>query len=158
MANRWGSNGNSDRLSLGGPPKSLQMMTAAMKLKDTCSLEGKLLGSVVKGRDITLPTKVHIVKAMIFPVVMYGCESWIIKKAERQKNQYFWIMVLERTLESPLDSKIKPVNPKRNQPWIFTGRTDAEAEAPILLVTWCQELTHWKRLKAKEVGSRGWDS
>ena len=58
--------------------KSLQMVTAAKKLKDTCSLEGKLLGSVVKGRDIILPTKVHTVKAMIFPVVMYGCESWTI--------------------------------------------------------------------------------
>ena len=54
------------------------MVTAAKKLKDTCSLEGKLLGSVVKGRDIILPTKVHTVKAMIFPVVMYGCESWTI--------------------------------------------------------------------------------
>ena len=63
-------------------PKSLQMMTAAMKLKDTCFLEGKLLGSVVKGRDITLLTKVHIVKVMVFLVFMYGCESWSIKKAE----------------------------------------------------------------------------
>ena len=57
------------------------MVTAAKKLKDTCSLEGKLLGSVVKGRDIILPTKVHTVKAMIFPVVMYGSESWTVKKA-----------------------------------------------------------------------------
>ena len=70
-------------------PKSLQMMTAAMKLKDTCFLEGKLLGSVVKGRDITLLTKVHIVKAMVFPVVMYGCESWTIKKAERPRIDAF---------------------------------------------------------------------
>ena len=68
----------------GGPPKSLQMVTAAMKLKDTCSLEGikvmTNLGSILKSRDITLPTKVHLVKVMVFPVVMYGCESWTIKK------------------------------------------------------------------------------
>ena len=63
-------------------PKSLQMVIAVMKLKDACSLEGKL-DSILKSRDITLPTKVHLVKAMVFPVVMYGCESWTVKKAER---------------------------------------------------------------------------
>ena len=65
---------------------------------------------------------------------MYGCESWTIKKAECQRiNWCFWIVVPEKILESPLDSKeIKPVNPEGNQPWIFIGRTDAEAEAPIL--------------------------
>ena len=67
-------------------PKSLQMVTAAMKLKDTYSLDGKLcLDSIFKSRDITLPTKVHLVKAMVFPVVMYGCESWTVKKAERRR-------------------------------------------------------------------------
>ena len=67
-----------------GAPKSLQMVTAAMKLKDAYSLEEKLdnLDSILKSRDITLLTKVHLVKAMIFPIVMYGCESWTIKKAE----------------------------------------------------------------------------
>ena len=65
-------------------PKSLWTVTAAMKFKDVCSLEGKLtnLDSVLKNRDVNLPTKVHIVKVMIFPVVMYGCESWTINKAE----------------------------------------------------------------------------
>ena len=66
-------------------PKSLQMVTAAMKLKDPCSLEKKTmtnLDSILQSRDITLPTKVHLVKPMVFPVVMYGCESWTIKKAE----------------------------------------------------------------------------
>ena len=77
MANRQGNNGNSERL-FSWAPKSLQMATAAMKLKDTCSLEEKLL----KSRDITLLTKVSLVKAMVFPVVMYGYESWTIKKAE----------------------------------------------------------------------------
>ena len=69
----------------GGTPKSLQMVTAAMKLKDAYSLEGKVmtnLDSIFKSRDITLLTKVSLVKAMVFPVVMYGCESWTVKKAE----------------------------------------------------------------------------
>ena len=80
MANRWGNND-----SILGAPKSLQMVTAAMKLKDACSLEEKAminLDSILKSRDITLPTKVCLVKAMDFPVVMYGCESWTINKAE----------------------------------------------------------------------------
>ena len=68
-----------------GAPKSLQMVIAAMKLKDAYSLEEKLtnLGSIFKSRDITLPTKVRLVTAMVSPVVMYGCESWTAKKAER---------------------------------------------------------------------------
>ena len=64
-----------------GAPKSMQMVTAAMKLKDACSLEENL-DSILKSRYITLPTKVHLVKAMVLPVVMYGCESWTVKKAE----------------------------------------------------------------------------
>ena len=86
MGNRWGNIGNSVRLYFWGAPKSLTMVIAAMKLKDACSLEGKLmtnLDSIFKSRDITLPTKVRLVKAMVFPVVMYGCESWTVKKAER---------------------------------------------------------------------------
>ena len=70
-------------------------------------------GSILKSRDIALPTKIHLVKAMVLLVVMYGCESWTIKKAECRRID----MVLEKTLESPLDSKeIKSVNPKINQP------------------------------------------
>ena len=71
------------------------------------------LESIFKSRDITLPTKFHLVKAMVFPVVMYGCESWAIKKAERSRIDAFEL-VLEQTLESPLDCKIKPVNGKGN--------------------------------------------
>ena len=75
------------------------------------------LDSILKSRDITLPTKVHLVKAVVFPVVMSGCESWTIKKVERQRIDGFWAVVLEKALESPLDCKeIKPVNPKGNQP------------------------------------------
>ena len=90
------------------------------------------LDSILKNRNITLLTKVHIVKAMIFPVVVYGCESWTIKKAECQRTDAFELWCWRRIL-IPLDSKeIKPVNPKGNQPSIFIGRTDAEADAPIL--------------------------
>ena len=74
------------------------------------------LDSIYKSRDITLPTKVHLVKAMVFPVVMYGCESWTVKKAEHQRIDIFETVVLEKSLESPLGCKeIKPVNPKGNQ-------------------------------------------
>ena len=86
------------------------------------------LDSVLKSRDVTLVTKVCIVKAMVFPLVMYSCESGTIKKAECQR---IWTAVLEKTLVSPLDSKeIQPVHPKGSQPWVFIGRTDAKA--PIL--------------------------
>ena len=74
------------------------------------------LDGILKSRDITLPIKVRLVKAMVFPVVMYGCESWTINKAEHQRIDIFETVVLEKTLESPLDSKeIQPVNPKGNQ-------------------------------------------
>ena len=91
------------------------------------------LDSILKNRDITLPTKFHIVKAMVFPVVMYGCESWTVKKGWTPKNWCLQTVVLEKTVESLLDYKeIQPVHPKRNQRLIFIGRTEAEAETPIL--------------------------
>ena len=90
------------------------------------------LDSILKHRDITLPTKVHLVKAMVFSVT-YGCESWDYKESWMPKNWCFWTVVLEKTLESPLNCKeIQPVNLKGNPSWIFTGRTDAETETPIL--------------------------
>ena len=93
------------------------------------------LDSILKSRDITLPTKVHLVKAMVFPVVMYGCKVWMWdhKESLALKNWCFWTVVLEKTLENPLDCKeIKPVSPKRNPSWMVIGRTDAEAKTPIL--------------------------
>ena len=91
------------------------------------------LGSVLNSRDITLPTKVCLVKAMVFSTGRVWIWELDYKESWDPKNWCFWTVVLEKTLESPLDSKeIKPVNPKGNQPWIFTGRTDAEAEAPVL--------------------------
>ena len=90
------------------------------------------LDSIFKSRDITLPTKVQLVKAMVFPVVINGCESWTVKKAECQRIDAFELWLLEKTLERPLDYKeIQPVHPK-DQSWVFIGRTDAEAETPIL--------------------------
>ena len=90
------------------------------------------LGSTVKSRDITLPTKVHLVKAMVFPVVMYGCESWTVKKAEYQRIDAFELWCWRRLLR-PLDSKeIQPVHSEGDQPWDFFGRNDAKAETPIL--------------------------
>ena len=92
------------------------------------------LDSILKSGDITLSTKVCLVKAMVFPVVMYGCESWTLdyKESWTLKNWCFWTVVLEKTPESPLDCKeIQPVYAK-DQSWVFIGRTDVEAETPIL--------------------------
>ena len=90
------------------------------------------LDSLLRSRDVTLPTKIHLVKAVVFPVVMYGCESWTIKKAECQRIDAFELCVLEKTLESPMNCKeIQPVHPKGNQASIFIGRNDAEAETPV---------------------------
>ena len=76
------------------------------------------LDSILKSRDIILPTKVHLVKAMVFPVVMYGCESWTVKKA-KHRSWCFWSVVLEKTLESPLDCKeIQPIHSKGDQSWV----------------------------------------
>ena len=137
MANRWG---NSDNF-LGLQNHCGGVYSHEIK---RCSLLGRKavtnLDSVFKSRDIILLTKVRIVEAMIFPVVMYRCEldhkeSWVLK------NWCFWTMVLEKTLESPLDCKeIKSVNSKGNQPWIFIERTDAEAGVPIL---WPPDEKNW---------------
>ena len=90
------------------------------------------LDSIFKSRDITLLTKVWLVKAMVFPVVMYGCESWTVKKAEHQRIDAFETVVLEKMLVGRLDYKeTQPLHPKGDQSWVFIGRTDVEAETPI---------------------------
>ena len=104
------------------------------------------LDSILNSRDITLPTKLCLVKAMDFPVVIYGCESWTMKKAECWRIDAFDLWCW-KTPESPLNCKeIQPVHPKGDQFWVFIGRTDAEAETPILWpphvkswLTWCWE-------------------
>ena len=111
------------------------------------------LDSMSKSRDITLPIKVHLVKAMVFPVVMYGCENWTVKKPEHKIIDAFWAVVLEKTLKSPLDCKeIQPVHPKEDQSWVFIGRTDAEAETPIL---WLPHVKCWLIGKDPDSG-RDW--
>ena len=111
------------------------------------------LDSILKSRDITLSTKVHLVKAIVFPVVMYACESWTVKKAERQKNWCFWTVVLGKTLESPLDCKeVQPVHSKEDQSWVFFGRNDAKAETPVL---WPSHAKSWLTGKDSDAG-RDW--
>jgi len=122
------------------------------------------LDSILKSRDITLPTKVRLVKAMVFPVVMYGCESWTVKKAKRQRVDAFELWCWEKRLESPLDWKeIQPVHSKGNvlnihwKDWHWSWSSST-------LATCCEELTHlkrpwcWERLKAGGEGDDGgWD-
>ena len=90
------------------------------------------LDNILKSRDNSLPTKVQLVKAIVFPVVMYGCESWTVKKAEHRRTAAFELWCWRRLL-SPLDCKeIQPVHSEGDQPWVFFGRNDAEAETPVL--------------------------
>ena len=154
-------------------------VTVAMKLKDTCSLEEKLmtnLDSILKSRAITLPTKVHVVKAMVFPVVMYGCESWTIKKTEHWRTDAFelWCWRLLRvswTARRSNQSILKEISPtspglKEIRP-VFIGihwKDWCWSQNSNTLDTWCEELTYlkrvwcWERLKTGEEGDdRGWD-
>ena len=89
------------------------------------------LDSILKSRDITLSTKVCLVKAMVFPIVMYGCDSWTIKKAEHQRIGAFELWCWRRFLRVLDCKEIQPVHPKADQSWVFIGRTDVEAETPI---------------------------
>ena len=110
------------------------------------------LDSIFKSRDITLPTKVHLVKDMVFPVVMYGCESWTVKKAECWRIDAFELWCWRR-FESPLDCKeIQPVRSKGDQSWVFFGRNDAKAEAPVL---WPPHVKSWLIGKDSDAG-RDW--
>ena len=116
-------------------PKSQQMVIAAMKLKICLLLGRKImtsLDSILKSRDITLSTSIRLLKAMVFPVVMYGCESWTLKKAEHRRIEAFELWCWRRLVRVLGLKEIQPVNPKGNQSWIFIRRTDAEAETPIL--------------------------
>ena len=156
MTNRWGNSGWlyfwGSKITADGD-RSCEIKTLLGRKAMTN------LDSIFKSREITLSIKVRVVKTKVFPVVMYGCESWTVKKAEHWRIDAFELWCW-RTLESPLDCKeIKTVNLKGNQPWIFIGRTEAEAVNSNALATWCKELTHWKRpwwwgrLKAKGEGT-----
>ena len=158
----WGNNGNRDLIFLGS--KVTAGGHCSHEIKRRLLLGRKvmtILDSILKNKDITLPTKVHLVQVMVFPVVMYGWEldhkeSWALK------NWCFWTVVLEKTLESPLDYKeTQSVHSKGGQSWIFIGRTDAEAETPIF---WLPDAKNWligknwERLLGKIEGRRrmGW--
>ena len=112
------------------------MVTAAMKLKERLLLGRKAvtnLDSILKSRAITLLTKVHLVKALAFPVVMCGCESWTIKKTDHWRIDAFGLWCWRRLLRVPWTARrSNQSNPKGSKSWIFIRRTDAEAEAPIL--------------------------
>ena len=111
------------------------------------------LDSILKSREVTLPIKVCLVKAMVFPIVMYGCESWTIKKGECWRIDAFWTVALEKTLKSPMDCKeIQPAHSKGNQSWIFIGRTDTEAETPVL---WPPDANNWLIGKDPDAGKDG---
>ena len=143
MVNKWRNSGNSDRLYFLGLQNHCQWWLQSWNYRYLL-LGRKVitnLDNILKSRDITLPTKVCLVKAMVLPVVVYGCDH---------KNWCFWTVVLEKTLESPLDCKeIKPGNPKGNQSGIFIGRTDAKAEAPIL---WPPDAKNWLIWKDPDAG------
>ena len=107
-----------------------------------------MIDSILKSRDIPLSTQVHLLQAMVFPVVIYGCEL-DYKESSSLKKWCFWTVVLEKTLENPLDCKeIQPVHPK-DQSWVFIGRTDAKAETPVL---WPPHAKSWLIGKDPDAG------
>ena len=152
MANRWGNNRTeTDFIFLGS--KVTADGDCSHEIKRFCSLEEKQWSTLTAywKAETTLPTKVHLVKAMVFPVVMYGW-MWELdyKESWAPKNWCFRTVVLDKTLESPLDCKeIQPVHPRGNEFWIFIGRTDIEAETPIL---WPPYVKNWLIWKDPDVG------
>ena len=147
-------------------PESLQMVTAAMKLKDACSY-GKVmtnLDNMCESRDITLPTEVHLVKAVVFPVVIYGCENWNIKKAEHWRIDAFEMWCWRRLLRV-LGLQGEPTSPSQRQSVLNIWWKDwCRSWNSSTLATWCEELPHlkrpwcWERLKmGKEGINREWD-
>ena len=162
MANRWGSNENCERLYFGGLQKLLQMVTADMQLKDTCSLEEKLWQSRqhIKKQRRYFANKVPssqnygFSSSHVWIHELDYKESWSSKKKKKeswsQKKWCLWTVVLEKTLESPLDCKeIQPVHPEGDQSWKFIGKTDGKAEAPIL---WPPDAKNWLIWKDPDAG------
>ena len=144
-----GKSRNSDRFYFLGPPITADG-DCSQKIKRCLLLGRKVItniDSILKGRDITLPAKICLVKAMVFPVVMYGFENWTIKKAEHQRIDAFELWYWGRLLR--VFKEIQPVHPKGNQSWIFIGRADAEAETLIL---WSPDVKNWLIRKDPDVG------
>ena len=136
-------------------PESLQRVNCTHEIKIRMLLGRKTvtnLGSILKSRYITLLTKVYLVKAMVFLVIMFGWESWTIKKAEHQRIDAFELWWWRR-LERPLEYKeIKLVSPQGHQSWIFIRRTDAEVETAIL---WPPDTKNWLIEKDPDTGKDG---
>ena len=137
MINRWGNNGNSERLCFLGS-KITADGDCSHEMKRRLLLGRKAmtnLDDIFKSRDITLPTKVHLVKATVFPVVMYGCESWTVKKTECRKIYSFELWGWRRLLRVPWTARRSNQSIlKETQSWVFIERTDTETEALILWV------------------------
>ena len=167
MTNRWGNNGNSDKLYFGGS-KITAGGDYSHEIQKRLLFGRKVmtnLDGILKSRDITLLTKVDIVKAMVFSAVMYGCKNWTVKKAEHQRIDAFelrcWrrLLTVSWTTRRSNQSILEEINPEcsleRLSGWSWNSNT---------LATWCEELTHlkrpwcWERLRAGGEGSnRGWD-
>ena len=165
MAHRRGNNGVTDFIFLGS--KITADDDYSHEIKRHLLLRRKAmtnLDSISKSRDITLPTKVHLVKTLVFPVVMYGCDSWTIKKAERWRIDAFELQCWRRLLRVPWRARrssqsiLKEISPEYSlKDWCRSWNSNT-------LATWCEELTHlkrpwcWERLKAGGKGDdRGWD-
>ena len=143
MANRWGNNGKSDRLYFNWALKSLH------EIKTLASWKKRIL----KSRDTTLPTKFCLVKAVVFPGVMYGGESRTIKNAEHQRIDAFEVWCWRRLLRVPWTEKeIQPVHPKGDRSWVFIGGTDIE---PQTLLLWPPDAKSWLIWKDPDAG-KGW--
>ena len=152
MANRWENNGNSDRLFFWAP-KSLQMVDCSLEIKRHLLLGKRNYDQPrqhVKKQRYYFAKKEHLVNAMVFPVVMYGCESWTIKKSECRRIDAFELWCWRWFYK-----EIHPVHPKGNQSWIFIERNDAEAETPIL---WPSNAKNWLIWKDPDAGKdRKWE-
>ena len=164
MANRWRINRNNDRL-FSWAQKLLQMMTAA-KIKRHMFFGRKAmtnLDNVLKSRDITLPTKFHMVKTMVLPVVMYGCESWSIKKAEHWKIDAFQLWCWKRLLRVPWTARRSNQSILKKATVNIHWKDWCWSWSSSTFTTWYEEETHlkrpwcWERLKVREGDDRGWD-
>ena len=167
MANQWGNNGNRTGFILLGF-KVTADGDCSHEIKNRLLLGWRpmtYLDSILKSRDITLLKNVHLVKAIKFPVVMYECESWTTRKAEHWRTDVFELCCWRRLVRVPWTARRsnQSIKPKGNQSWISTGRTEAEAETPILWPPDVKNWPYWKRpycwerLKAGGEGdNRGW--
>ena len=167
MGNRWGNSGNSVRLYFLGS-KSTADGDCSHDMKSRLLLGRKVMtnrDSIFKSKDITLPTKARLVKAMVFPVVMYGCESWTVKKAKHRITDAFELSCWRRLLRVPWTARrSNPSILEEIRSWVYFGRTDAKAEIPILwpphAKSWLigKDSDGWEGLGAGGEGdNRGWD-